>query len=400
MASTTAAKTPPKSELTIVHLQSYHSYSSQVSTSEDCPIRDSIYNSAALEKTARAAELSAIKRALSKDVIVIADGLNYVKGFRYQLWCEAKAAGTRCCTVHCAAREDEVVTWNRARLRQWAKSKGNDVPEEEENAVSVTDGHLNPEAGEKSILPESHTAIYGDRIPAASSRSRSSSMEANDGEEIVARPNTFIEESLKSFSLACRSPVPIEENSPPGTVEPDRLSSIAATTVDFLPPTSSPYSPKTLQSLLMRYEPPSPFSKWDTPLFTVPSSDCRPPVSGIWDALFPSTVASTTRKGGISEPKKEVKPHAATALPQATGADALQILEGVTAKLVAQIMAQIKEHPEGLGDGEGIEIRFADTVETLSMPIGTHLSLPMLQRLRRRWFVAHEERLQGLWRVG
>lgn len=384
-ATTTAANTTSKSEPTIVHLQSYHSSSSPTSTGEGYPVRDTIYNSAALEKTARAAELSAIKRALAKDVVVIADDLNYIKGFRYQLWCEAKAVGTRCCTVHCAAREEEVVKWNRARLRQWAESHGEAVPEEEGNAASIIDSHFDTKSGAGDILPESHTAVYGDRVPAVSSRSRSSSMDANNGEEIVVRPSTLIEESLQSFSLARQNPVSIEEISSPQTVELDRLPSTAAATIDFPPPTSPPYSSKTLSSLLMRYEPPSPFSKWDTPLFTVPSSDRLPPVSGIWNALFPPNIANTTREGGHTETKKEVKPHAATALPQDIGADALQILEGVTANLVAQIMAQIKEHPEWLDEGGGIEVRFADAVETLSIHIGTHLSLPMLQRLRRRF---------------
>lgn len=39
------------------------------------------------------------KRVLGRDSIVIVDGMNYIKGWRYQLWCEAKAAGTTCCVV-------------------------------------------------------------------------------------------------------------------------------------------------------------------------------------------------------------------------------------------------------------------------------------------------------------
>ena len=57
------------------------------------------YALAKTEKDARAALTSAIKRALGKDVIVIADALNYIKGFRYQLFCEAKALGTPSCVV-------------------------------------------------------------------------------------------------------------------------------------------------------------------------------------------------------------------------------------------------------------------------------------------------------------
>lgn len=58
-----------------------------------------VYREARSEKDARAAEYSAVKRALGRDTIVIADGLNYIKGFRYQLYCEAKAVQTPSCVV-------------------------------------------------------------------------------------------------------------------------------------------------------------------------------------------------------------------------------------------------------------------------------------------------------------
>lgn len=58
-----------------------------------------VYRDARTEKDARASEYSAVKRALGKDSIVVADGLNYIKGFRYQLYCEAKAVQTPSCVV-------------------------------------------------------------------------------------------------------------------------------------------------------------------------------------------------------------------------------------------------------------------------------------------------------------
>ena len=58
-----------------------------------------VYREAKTEKEARATHYSAIKRALGKDTIVVADGLNYIKGFRYQLYCEAKAVQTPSCVV-------------------------------------------------------------------------------------------------------------------------------------------------------------------------------------------------------------------------------------------------------------------------------------------------------------
>lgn len=58
-----------------------------------------VYRETRTEKDARAAAYSAVKRALGKDTIVVADGLNYIKGFRYQLYCEAKAVQTPSCVV-------------------------------------------------------------------------------------------------------------------------------------------------------------------------------------------------------------------------------------------------------------------------------------------------------------
>ena len=43
--------------------------------------------------------MSAIQRAIGKNKIVIVDSMNYIKGFRYQLYCEAKALQTPSCVV-------------------------------------------------------------------------------------------------------------------------------------------------------------------------------------------------------------------------------------------------------------------------------------------------------------
>jgi tRNA uridine 5-carbamoylmethylation protein Kti12 len=343
---------------------------------------------------------------------VIADDLNYIKGFRYQLWCEAKAAGTRCCTIHCAAREDEVEGWNRARLREWASLNGEVLPEEAEG-TSAADGHVQITADTQAFLPESHTALYGDRVSVMPSRSRSSSMDADDGEDAAPLATTLMEGSLRSFSLADRGPVSMAKDASPVKVEDNILASSrsaessAITTFDASPPSSAPYSPNTLQSLLMRYEPPSPFSRWDTPLFTIPASDPMPPVTAIWDTIFPTQSASSKRKGGVTEVGVDVKPHAATILPQATEADALQTLERITASVVSHIIGWVKEH-KALGDEGGVvPIQVAGAQASLSIPPGTTLSVPMLQRLRRRFTqiqrggIAHgREHVQGEAAVG
>lgn len=81
----------------IQRLKILHIDDTQLNLSRD------VYASARAEKDARATFSSAIKRALDRDTLVIADGMNYIKGFRYQLYCEAKAVRTTSCVVYVAA---------------------------------------------------------------------------------------------------------------------------------------------------------------------------------------------------------------------------------------------------------------------------------------------------------
>ena len=75
-----------------------------------------VYATARPEKDARAAFSSAIKRVLGRDAIVIADGMNYIKGFRYQLYCEAKAVQTPSCVVHVGTPANKCREINEAAL--------------------------------------------------------------------------------------------------------------------------------------------------------------------------------------------------------------------------------------------------------------------------------------------
>lgn len=51
------------------------------------------------EKTARAALFTAMTRHIARDTILIVDSVNYIKGFRYQMYCKAREAGVRVATV-------------------------------------------------------------------------------------------------------------------------------------------------------------------------------------------------------------------------------------------------------------------------------------------------------------
>ncbi|ESZ99002.1 hypothetical protein SBOR_0660 [Sclerotinia borealis F-4128] len=93
----------------------------------------------ASEKDARASIYAAVKRVLSNKDVVILDGGNYIKGWRYQLFCEAKAVRTGCCVMHVGVPTDKAKEVNEARLEQKNTShleqvKGGEEIKEEKKA--------------------------------------------------------------------------------------------------------------------------------------------------------------------------------------------------------------------------------------------------------------------------
>ena len=51
------------------------------------------------EKLARETLSSAMQRQMRQSTILIMDSLNYIKGFRYQMYCAAREMKIRVCTV-------------------------------------------------------------------------------------------------------------------------------------------------------------------------------------------------------------------------------------------------------------------------------------------------------------
>ena len=62
-------------------------------------ISRSAYDDSRAEKPARGTIFTALQRALASDAVVIVDSLNYIKGFRYQMYCAAREQKARVCTV-------------------------------------------------------------------------------------------------------------------------------------------------------------------------------------------------------------------------------------------------------------------------------------------------------------
>ncbi|PNS16591.1 hypothetical protein CAC42_91 [Sphaceloma murrayae] len=83
-----SSTSPRISKLRIVHIND-----------QSLGLAREVYDAGRAEKDARAAFASAVKRELGQDTIVVADGMNYIKGYRYQLYCEAKAVRTTFCVL-------------------------------------------------------------------------------------------------------------------------------------------------------------------------------------------------------------------------------------------------------------------------------------------------------------
>ncbi|MCJ1265347.1 hypothetical protein MMC22_005223 [Lobaria immixta] len=211
-----------------------------------------VYREARTEKDARAAEYSAVKRALGRDTIVVADGLNYIKGFRYQLYCEAKAVQTPSCVIHIGTPIEKC---------------------EDINARLLKD-------------------------------------DENDGG----------------------------------------------------------YPQDIFDNLIYRYEEPNGMTRWDSPLFTVPYDDEKPPFDDIWEALV-----------GSEGTAKTVKPNQATVTKAAAEPDYLYEFDKLTHEVINEVLSWQKEHPDESGE-----------LLVGNIPIGlppNGVSLPQLHRIRRQ-FVA------------
>ncbi|CAI5493216.1 unnamed protein product [Closterium sp. Naga37s-1] len=77
--------------------------------------RDDGYQNMVAEKNLRGSLRSEVDRAVGKDRIVIVDSLNAIKGYRYELWCLARAAATKYCVVHCDVAAETAREWNDRR---------------------------------------------------------------------------------------------------------------------------------------------------------------------------------------------------------------------------------------------------------------------------------------------
>merc|ERR1711953_1623579 len=74
-----------------------------------------IFSDSKHEKEVRGRLKSEVVRQLTKENVVICDGLNYIKGFRYELYCASKNTKTTQVTIQCDVSREDAETFNGAR---------------------------------------------------------------------------------------------------------------------------------------------------------------------------------------------------------------------------------------------------------------------------------------------
>jgi protein KTI12 len=80
--------------------------------------RNQTYTDMIAEKNLRGVLRSEVDRSLSKDSIIIVDSLNSIKGYRYELWCLARAAGIRHCVLFSDVEDSNCRKWNQERIEK------------------------------------------------------------------------------------------------------------------------------------------------------------------------------------------------------------------------------------------------------------------------------------------
>ncbi|KAK7692458.1 hypothetical protein QCA50_004083 [Cerrena zonata] len=87
----------------------------QIISDDELNLDRNVYSDSRSEKPARGALFTAMQRQMSQDTILIIDSLNYIKGFRYQMYCAARELKLRVCTIFVVTTQDLAREWNETR---------------------------------------------------------------------------------------------------------------------------------------------------------------------------------------------------------------------------------------------------------------------------------------------
>uniref|UniRef100_A0A093VDZ0 Protein kti12 n=1 Tax=Talaromyces marneffei PM1 TaxID=1077442 RepID=A0A093VDZ0_TALMA len=334
-----------------------------------------VYDHARTEKEARAVAYARVKRALAKDAFVILDGMNYIKGYRYQLWCEAKAVGTTCCVVHVGTPIDKCVAINNSRLNREASSALDNLPE----TTSTTDDLAEPDTEEPYPSDLHQNLIFRYEEPSTHSRW---------DKPLFTVPWSDARPPVEEIWTAATG-IEIEKNFSSDTPE------APTTTTTTISPIGA----------LLHTDPNNPSPS------TLTTAAVQPSDTASIAYTIRTTNTQVLNGGRLGRPR--IKPHQATVQPAQTDSGALYNYEKKTSAIVTAIRNYTSSNPsaeaalaqsttrQGVkrADEEGISITVPDASIPVFIPAhivrsaptddlagaGGLLTLPRLQRLRRQW---------------
>lgn len=87
--------------------------------------KNSVYLDAQKEKRLRGYLKSEVLKLIGKDNVVILDGGNYIKGYRYELYCASKASKSTQCTIYTIRNFEEAWNDNLQRVLERDLNQGN-----------------------------------------------------------------------------------------------------------------------------------------------------------------------------------------------------------------------------------------------------------------------------------
>ncbi|XP_051855659.1 protein KTI12 homolog [Antechinus flavipes] len=242
------------------------------------------YSDPAREKALRAALKALVERDLGRRAVVLLDSPNYIKGFRYELYCLARAARTPLCLLYCL------------KPRPRAPGDGEDCL---------------PKAG----------AVASSWRPKAATSEPEQGLPAGDAPEDHDPQWRGLEEDPESRLEG--APSSREQNiGSPGDEAAGELE----------PEPDLGFPPELLDALAQRFEAPDSRNRWDRPLFTVLGLEEPLPLAQIRAALFESQVLA---------------PHQATQSQPLASTNFLHQLDQVTSQVLTALMEAQKSAVPG-----------------------------------------------------
>ncbi|KAE8743823.1 hypothetical protein FOCC_FOCC009533 [Frankliniella occidentalis] len=77
--------------------------------------KNALYLDSSKEKEIRSIIKSQVQRLIGPDTVVIMDAANYIKGYRYEIYCMSKSSKTTQCTLHCETSPTVAWEFNTSR---------------------------------------------------------------------------------------------------------------------------------------------------------------------------------------------------------------------------------------------------------------------------------------------